>query len=200
MSISALNDNELVQLYIDGNEDSLSVLLHRHKRKIFSSIFVVIKNKAIAEDIFQDTFFKVIQTLKRGQYNEEGKFLPWVIRIARNLIIDHYRHIKKMPPVPVYINEEGEEVSVFSSLASDEDVEALNHEQAKFKRSIRNLISELPSDQREVVLMRTYYEMSFKEIAEFTDVSINTSLGRMRYALFNLKKMIEERKLELAVR
>jgi RNA polymerase sigma-70 factor (ECF subfamily) len=105
-----------------------------------------------------------------------------------------------MPPVPVYINEEGEEVSVFNSLASDQDVEALNHEQAKFKRSIRNLISELPSDQREVVLMRTYYEMSFKEIAEFTNVSINTSLGRMRYALFNLKKMIEERKLELAVR
>ena len=198
MSIQSLSDNELVQLYISGNENSLSILLQRHQRKIFSSIVVVVKNKALAEDIFQETFFKVIQTLKRGQYNEEGKFIPWVIRIARNLIIDHYRRIKKMPPVPVYTNEEGEEVSVFSTLASEDDKTESNLFQAKFKHSIRNLISELPQDQREVVLMRTYYDMSFKEIAEFTNVSINTSLGRMRYALFNLKKLIEERKLEVA--
>ncbi len=198
MSIQSLSDNELVQLYISGNENSLSILLQRHQRKIFSSIVVVVKNKALAEDIFQETFFKVIQTLKRGQYNEEGKFIPWVIRIARNLIIDHYRRIKKMPPVPVYTNEEGEEVSVFSTLASEDDKTESNLFQAKFKQSIRNLINELPQDQREVVLMRTYYDMSFKEIAEFTNVSINTSLGRMRYALFNLKKLIEERKLEVA--
>lgn len=198
MSIQSLNDNELVQLYIGGNEESLSVLLHRHKGKIFTSIIVVVKNQALAEDIFQDTFFKVIQTLKRGQYSEEGKFLPWVIRIARNLIIDHFRRAKKMPPVSVYINEEGEEVSVFNSLASEEDTQT--EETLAFKKNIRTLINDLPADQREVVLMRIYYDMSFKEISEFTNVSINTSLGRMRYALFNLKKMIEERDLEFALR
>lgn len=199
MSIQLLNDNELVQLYIGGNEESLSVLLNRHKRKIFSSIMVVVKNKALAEDIFQDTFLKVIQTLKRGQYSEEGKFLPWVIRIARNLIIDHFRRIKKMPPVPVYFNEEGEEVSVFNTLASDQPVDDYD-ETVKFKKSIRSIINELPADQREVVIMRTYYDMSFKEIADFTNVSINTALGRMRYGLLNLKKLIEEKNLEVSFR
>ena len=199
MSIQSLNDNELVQLYIDGNEESLAILLQRHKRKIFSSIIVVVKDHQLAEDIFQDTFFKVIQTLKKGQYNEEGKFLPWIIRIARNLIIDHYRRAKKMPPMPVYINEEGEEISVFNSLAAPND-ELQTVEAGKFKKSIRNLINELPNDQREVVLMRMYYDMSFKEISEFTNVSINTALGRMRYALFNLKKMIEERNMEVVLR
>jgi len=199
MSIQLLNDNELVQLYIGGNEESLAVLLNRHKRKIFSSIIIVVKDQQLAEDVFQDTFFKVIQTLKKGQYSEEGKFLPWVIRIARNLIIDHFRRAKKMPPMPVYVNDEGEEISVFNSLASSDD-EQLNIETRKFKKSIRNLINELPPDQREVVLMRMYYDMSFKEISEFTQVSINTALGRMRYALFNLKKMIEERKVEVAYR
>jgi len=196
MSIQLLNDNELVQLYINGNEESLSVLLIRHKRKIFSSIMVVVKNKALAEDIFQDTFFKVIQTLKRGQYNEEGKFLPWVIRIARNLIIDHFRRIKKMPPVPVYVNEEGEEISVFNTLTSDDEIKNKDENQ-KFKKSIRAIISQLPADQREVVIMRTYYDMSFKEIADFTNVSINTALGRMRYGLLNLKKIIEDKKIEV---
>src|SRR4051812_28917573 len=183
MSIQMLNDNELVKLYIGGNEECLSTLLLRHKRKVFTSIIIVVKDQALAEDIFQDTFYKVIQTLKRGQYSEEGKFLPWVIRIARNLIIDHFRKAKKMPPMPVYINEEGEEVSVFNSLASSNE-DGLRDEQVKFKKCIRNLIGELPNDQREVVLMRIYYDMSFKEISEFTSVSINTALGRMRYALF----------------
>jgi RNA polymerase sigma-70 factor (ECF subfamily) len=199
MSIQLLNDNELVQLYIGGNEDSLAVLLQRHKRKIFSSIIVVVKDNQLAEDIFQDTFFKVIQTLKKGQYSEEGKFLPWVIRIARNLIIDHFRRAKKMPPVPVYINEEGEEISVFNSIACTDDA-THSEESRKFKKKIRCLIGELPDDQREVVLMRMYYDMSFKEIADFTGVSINTALGRMRYALFNLKKMIEERRMAVSLR
>jgi RNA polymerase sigma factor (sigma-70 family) len=198
MSIQVLNDNELVQLYIDGNEESLVVLLNRHKRKIFTSIVAIVRDNQLADDIFQDTFFKVIQTLKKGQYNEEGKFLPWVIRIARNLIIDHFRRIKKMPPAPVYRNDEGEEVSVFNSLANEEDEDSLN--KLLFKKNIRNLINELPEDQREVVLMRIYYDMSFKEISEFTNVSINTALGRMRYALINLKKMIEERNMEVALR
>lgn len=199
MSIQSLNDNELVQLYIGGSEESLAILLNRHKGKIFSSIIVVLKDRALSEDIFQDTFFKVIQTLKRGQYNEEGKFLPWVLRIARNLIIDHFRRAKRMPPVPTYINEEGEEVSIFNTLASEENTDEQGEESLKFKKSIRNLINELPSDQREVVIMRTYYDMSFKEIADFTNVSINTALGRMRYALINLKKMIEERNVEVSL-
>lgn len=198
MSIQLLSDNELVQLYIGGNEESLSVLLHRHKRKLFSSIIVVVKDQQLAEDIFQDTFVKVITTLKRGQYSEEGKFLPWLVRIARNLIIDHFRRAKKMPPVPVYVNEEGEEVSVFNTLASSED--KYNAEFKGLKKNLRSLVNNLPEDQREVVLMRMYYDMSFKEISEFTNVSINTALGRMRYALFNLKKMIEEQKLEIAIR
>jgi RNA polymerase sigma-70 factor (ECF subfamily) len=199
MSIIHLNDNELVQLYINGNEDSLAVLLKRHEKKIFSCIIIVVKDQQLAEDIFQDTFFKVIQTLKRGLYSEEGKFVPWVIRISRNLIIDHFRRIKKMPPMPVYINEEGEEISVFNTLATDDNV-ADENDKITLKKSVRNLISELPDDQREVVLMRIYYDMSFKEIAEFTNVSINTALGRMRYALFNLKKMIEEKQLSLSLR
>ncbi len=199
MSIQLLSDNELVQRYISGHEDSLGILLQRHKRKIFSSIIMVVKDHALAEDIFQDTFFKVITTLKRGQYSEEGKFLPWVIRIARNLIIDHFRKAKKMPPVPVYVNDEGEEVNVFSTLSSDEKFD-LGVESNDVKKSVRSLINELPADQKEVVLMRVYYDMSFKEIAEFTNVSINTALGRMRYALFNLKKMIEERKMEVILR
>lgn len=199
MSIQLLNDHELVELYIGGNEESLAVLLTRHKRKIFSSIIMVVKDRQLAEDIFQDTFIKVIQTIKKGQYNEEGKFLPWILRIARNLIIDHFRRAKKMPPMPVYINEEGEEISVFNSLSAEEPSHSVE-EKGSFKKSIRNLINELPADQREVVLMRIYYDMSFKEISEFTNVSINTALGRMRYALFNLKKMIAEKNMDLALR
>ncbi|NBQ47556.1 MAG: sigma-70 family RNA polymerase sigma factor [Sphingobacteriia bacterium] len=198
MSIQ-LNDYELVKLYTGGDESALAVLLERHKRKIFSSIIMVVKDHQLAEDVFQDTFFKVILTLKKGQYSEEGKFLPWVLRIARNLIIDHFRRAKKMPPVPVYVNEEGEEISVFNQLSSPD--EPLPGDTAQeFKKSIRNLINELPPDQREVVLMRIYYDMSFKEISEFTKVSINTALGRMRYALFNLRKMISEKHLEMVER
>lgn len=199
MSIHHVSDKELIQLYISGKEEALSALLERHQTKIFSSIFILVRDRALAEDIFQETFYKVILTLKKGQYAEEGKFLPWVMRIARNLVIDHFRYCKKLPPVPVYTNEEGEEVSVFDTLACTEE----NHsdfQQKQLKKNIRNLISQLPEDQREVVIMRMYYDMSFKEISEFTGVSINTSLGRMRYALFNLKKIIEEKQLETVLR
>jgi len=195
MSIQSLNDTELVQLYISGKEESLAILLERHKTRIFTSIITVARDRALAEDIFQETFFKVIQTLKRGQYNEEGKFLPWVLRIARNLIIDHFRALKKMPPAPVYVNEEGEEITAFDSIASEQTADMLIQEEEKTKYNVRELINRLPADQREVVLMRTYYDMSFKEIADFSGVSINTALGRMRYALLNLKKMMEEKKV-----
>ncbi len=193
MSGQMLEDNELLQLYINGNEESLSILLQRHKRKLFSSILIVVKEKALAEDIFQDTFIKAIQTLKRGQYNEEGKFLPWLMRIARNLIIDHFRRVKKMPPAPVYKNDEGEEIDIFASIATeDEDFEEVQ-KKTDLKRNLKELVNLLPIDQREVVMMRMYYDMSFKEIADVTNVSINTSLGRMRYALINLKKLLEEK-------
>lgn len=199
MSIQRLEDNELVQLYINGNEESLAVLLQRHKRRIFSSIVIIVRDKALAEDLFQDTFFKVIQTLKRNQYSEEGKFLPWVLRIARNLIIDHFRKNKKLPTVPVYVNEDGEEVDVFSTIPCEEDSFKTNEEYLKFKKKIRTMVTQLPDEQKEVVIMRMYYDMSFKEIADFCNVSINTSLGRMRYALINLKKMIEESKTEVYI-
>lgn len=192
------SDNQLVQLYINGNEEALSVLVKRHKRRVFSYIYLITKNRSLTEDLFQDTFFKVIQTLKKGQYNEEGKFLPWILRIAKNLVIDYFRKNNKMPSISCVINEEGEEVSIFDVIpnleSENKDYEALKNS----KQKIRKMISALPKDQREVVIMRIYYDMSFKEIADITKVSINTSLGRMRYALINLKKEMDEKKLELA--
>lgn len=192
------SDNQLVQLYINGNEEALSILVKRHKRRVFSYIYLITKNRALTEDLFQDTFFKVIQTLKKGQYNEEGKFLPWILRIAKNLVIDYFRKNNKMPSISCVINEEGEEVSIFDVIpnleSENKDYEALKNS----KQKIRKMISALPKDQREVVIMRMYYDMSFKEIADITKVSINTSLGRMRYALINLKKEMDEKKVGLA--
>lgn len=199
MSIQSLTDQQLVDLYLQGNEKGLESLLLRHKSKLFTSIIVIVKDKALAEDIFQETFFKVIQTLKKGQYNEEGKFLPWICRISRNLIIDHFRRVKKMPPASVYYNEEGEELHPLDNLHENKDVYQTEDECLKRKNNIRELIHQLPADQREVVIMRMYYDMSFKEIADTTNVSINTSLGRMRYALINLKKMIEDKKVEVSL-
>ena len=197
MSMLMLSDNELVKLYMNGNEESLAVLVKRHKRRIFSYVYLIVRNKALSEDIFQETFFKVIQTLKREQYNEEGKFLPWVLRIAKNLIIDHFRKTKKMPGISSVINDEGEETNIFDIIPENDENSKAPEETKQFKLMIRNVINELPPDQREVVIMRTYYDMSFKEIAELTNVSINTSLGRMRYALINLKKILEERQVEV---
>ena len=197
MSMQLLSDNELVKLYIDGNEESLSILVKRHKRRVFSYLYLITRNKELTEDIFQETFFKVIQTLKRGQYNEEGKFLPWTLRIAKNLMIDHFRKVKKMPTISSVTNDEGERVDIFD-IIPEPNVETRDTKEAKqFKETIRTVVGELPPDQREVVIMRTYYDMSFKEISEITNVSINTSLGRMRYALINLKKMLEEKNIEV---
>ncbi|MBC7694000.1 MAG: sigma-70 family RNA polymerase sigma factor [Burkholderiales bacterium] len=199
MSMQILSDNELVKLYMNGNEESLSVLVKRHKRRIFSYIYLITRHKALTEDVFQETFFKVIQTLKKQQYSEEGKFLPWVLRIAKNLIIDHFRKVKKMPSISSVINDEGEETSIFDIIPQESHTSKDSEETKKFKETIRSLVSDLPQDQKEVVIMRTYYDMSFKEIAEVTNVSINTSLGRMRYALINLKKMMEEKNVEIYI-
>ena len=186
------NDAFLVKSYIDGNEYALSILINRHQHRIYSFIFSKVYDKDIAEDIFQDTFIKVIRTLKRGKYNEEGKFLPWVIRIAHNLVIDHFRKNKRMPKF-----ENSGDFNIFSVLSDSN----LNAETQIIKDQIENdvkeLIKELPEDQLEVLVMRIYKDMSFKEISERTGVSINTALGRMRYALINLRKVIEKHNLVL---
>jgi RNA polymerase sigma-70 factor (ECF subfamily) len=180
-------DGVLVSNYINGCEKSLEVLIKRHKQRIFSFILSKVLDKDIAEDIFQDTFIKVINTLKRGAYNEEGKFLPWVMRIAHNLVIDHFRRNKR---IPTFKNTD--EFDIFTVISD----EVLNVEKQLIKNQIledvKGLIEELPDDQKEVLVMRMYRDMSFKEIAENTDVSINTALGRMRYALINLRKLIEK--------
>lgn len=186
------NDAFLVKSYIEGNENSLSILINRHQHRIYSFIFSKVFDKDIAEDIFQDTFIKVIKTLKKGKYNEEGKFLPWVMRIAHNLVIDHFRKNKRMPKF-----ENSGDFNIFSVLSDS----GLNAEKQIIKDQIeadvKELIKELPEDQLEVLVMRIYKDMSFKEISERTGVSINTALGRMRYALINLRKVIEKHQLVL---
>ncbi len=186
------NDGVLVSSYINGNEKSLETLVIRHKQRIFSFILSKVMDREISEDIFQDTFIKVINTLKRGKYNEEGKFLPWVMRIAHNLIIDHFRRIKRIPKF-----NNTDEFDIFDVL-SDEMLSVENQIiKNQILSDVRSMVEELPDDQREVLLMRMYKDMSFKEIAENTDVSINTALGRMRYALINLRKLIEKHHIVL---
>jgi RNA polymerase sigma-70 factor (ECF subfamily) len=192
MDNAEANDALLVKSYMEGNEQSLSILIKRHQQRIYSFIFSKVFDKDVAEDIFQDTFIKVIKTLKRGKYNEEGKFLPWVMRIAHNLVIDHFRKNKRMPKF-----ENSGDFNIFSVLCDS----GLNAEKQIIKDQIeadvQELIKELPEDQLEVLVMRIYKDMSFKEISERTGVSINTALGRMRYALINLRKVIEKHNLVL---
>lgn len=198
MSMQLMDDNRLVKLYVKGNEEALKTLIMRHKQRVYSHIYLLVRNRELTEDFFQDTFFKVIQSLKAGHYYEDGKFGAWVIRIAHNLVIDHFRRAKKMPLMPNVVNDEGEEVDIFSVLRIEDSGKSAD-EKAHIKKVMRALIEELPQEQREVLIMRTYYEMSFKEIAEVTNASINTSLGRMRYALINLRKMMEERRVEVSL-
>ena len=185
-------DSILVQNYISGDEKSLEILINKHNQRLTSFIYSKIQDRAITEDIFQDTFIKVIKTLKRGAYNEEGKFLPWVMRIAHNLIIDHFRRNKRMPKF-----QGSDDFNIFSVLGDDK----LDAERQLIKDQIDSdlvlLIEELPDDQKEVLVMRIYKDMSFKEISENTGVSINTALGRMRYALINLRKIIEKNNIVL---
>jgi RNA polymerase sigma factor (sigma-70 family) len=188
-----LSDNELVQRYLGGDYSSLEILINRYKDKVFSYIFIAVKNHHLAEDIFQDTFIKVVRSLNLGKYTDNGKFISWVMRIAHNLVIDHYRREKNMNT----ISNDASEVDHFNSPKySDQNIEDfIINEQ--ILNDVRELVEELPEDQKQVVLMRHYLGLSFKEIADKTDVSINTSLGRMRYALINLRKIITERGLIL---
>ncbi|HTA61108.1 MAG TPA: sigma-70 family RNA polymerase sigma factor [Bacteroidia bacterium] len=198
MSIQHLDDNRLVNLYVKGNEEALAILIKRHKQKVYSCIYLLVRNRTLTEDFFQDTFVKVIQSLKSGNYYEDGKFGAWLQRIARNLVIDYFRKNKKMQTVPNVVNEDGEEVDIFSILKIESD-DRTAEEKMFIKKTMRSLIEELPYEQKEVVIMRAYYDMSFKEISDMTSVSINTALGRMRYSLINLKKMMEERQIEIAL-
>lgn len=187
-----LNDQELVSLYITGNENALEVLIDRHQSRIYSYIYHLVKDDALAEDVFQDTFFKVINTLRKGSYNEEGKFLPWVLRIAHNLVIDHFRRNKRMPVV-----DGGEDFDIFSILPLKQGNIEDRLIKDQIHSDVRKLIETLPEDQKEVLIMRHYQDLSFKEIADLTNVSINTALGRMRYALINLRKVIKEKDIIL---
>lgn len=185
-------DALLVQDYVAGKEDALATLIKRHESKIYGFIYSKVSDRDVANDIFQDTFIKVIKTLKSNSYNEEGKFLPWVMRISHNLVIDYFRKNKKMP-----MYRETEEFSVFS-IMSDDSLTIENQLIAnQVELDIQKLIEELPEDQKEVLIMRMYKDMSFKEISEITGVSINTSLGRMRYALMNLRKVIDKHQIIL---
>ena len=192
MKKTSNDDAVLVKAYINGDENALSVLINRHKQKIYSFIYSKVFDRDITEDVFQDTFIKVINTLKRGKYNEEGKFLPWVMRIAHNLVIDHFRRNSRMPKF-----DNAGEFSIFSVLSDS----TLNAERSIIKdqveSDVRRIIEELPEDQKQVLLMRMYQDMSFKEISERTGVSINTALGRMRYALINLRKVIDQNNIVL---
>ena len=192
MRTPIISDSELVSSYIDGNEKSLETLIKRHKQRIYSFIYSKVLDRDLTEDIFQDTFIKVIRTLKLGNYNEQGKFVSWVMRIAHNLVIDHFRKNKRIPKF-----ENSYDFDIFSVLSDS----SLNAEKSLIKDQILNdvkkLIEYLPDDQKEVLKYRFYNDMSFKEISEKTGVSINTALGRMRYALINLRKLSYKYNIDL---
>ncbi len=193
MRYEQMDDQQLVTAYIEGKEYCFEVLLTRHKAKVYSYIYKMVKDQVISEDIFQDTFIKVIRTLKGGKYTEEGKFLPWVMRISHNLIIDHFRKAKKMP---MYENK-NEDFDIFKLIKiADTNAEDRMMKEQSYK-NINRLIEKLPKEQKEVLYMRHFADMSFNEIAEQTNVSINTALGRMSYALINLRKLIEKHQLQL---
>lgn len=195
MKAKDISDKVLISKYLDGDQISLEKLILRHKNRVFAYIIMTVKNRQLADDIFQDTFIKVINTIKVGSYKEEGKFIQWVMRIAHNLIIDYFRKCKRIPVV----DHKNEDFDIFNTLKiSDCSIEErLVIDQ--IHQDVRNLIEYLPDEQREVLYMRHFAEMSFKDIAAQTDVSINTALGRMRYALINLRKLIEEKEMILTV-
>ena len=196
MLLQNLSDQQLVSSYMKGDTVSLEALVERHKTRIFTFIISKVRNQDLAEDIFQDTFFKVIKSLQKGKYNEEGKFLPWVMRIAHNLVIDHFRKTKRMPIAgkPKF-DDDG--FDIFDVLSNGEKTSEYVMMEGELYTQLKKMIDQLPDEQKEVLIMRHYEELTFKEIAEKTGVSINTALGRMRYSLINLRKIMQEHRIDL---
>ncbi len=195
MDNNKIKDFELVNQFINGDQSCIDALIERHKKRVYTYIFLIVKNQQLAEDIFQDTFIKVIKSLRKRKYQEKGIFVSWVIRIAHNLIIDYYRKEKHLK---TYSNDDTE-VDIFNSQKfSDVNIEQLLIND-QIVQDLRTLVDDLPADQRQVILLRHYGGLSFKEIAEQTGVSINTALGRMRYALINLRKLITQKNISLTI-
>lgn len=192
MQLQPLNDQQLIAQYLNGDERAFEELLNRHKDRIYTQIYLFVKDTAQAEDIFQDVFIKIIDTLRKGKYNHEGKFVQWAMRIAYNMCVDQFRRNKRRPTVAPT-----DSFDIFDVLhLSDDDAET-SIIKSETHQKIRQLVDQLPPEQREVVVLRHYADMSFKEIAKLTRVSINTALGRMRYALINIRKMVEEKQISL---
>ncbi|MBI9033115.1 MAG: sigma-70 family RNA polymerase sigma factor [Bacteroidales bacterium] len=194
MKAQKVSDRELVSKYLTGDESCLERLINRHNNRVFAYILMVVKDKQLADDLFQDTFIKVINTLRSGSYKEEGKFLQWVMRIAHNLIIDHFRKSKRIPTV----DSKNEDFDIFDTIQLTDDSVEDRLVREQIYSDVRNLIDFLPEEQKEVLMMRHYSDMSFKDIADQTNVSINTALGRMRYALINLRKIVEDHNVILS--
>ena len=192
MQVTTLNDQQLIARYLKGDERSFEELLHRHKQKIYTSIYLFVKDQSLAEDIFQEVFIKIIDTLRKGKYNHEGKFLQWAMRIAYNMCVDYFRRNKRRPQV-----SPTETFDIFDVLPMTDHNAEQSIIRSQTHEKVRQLVDMLPPEQREVVILRHYADMSFKEIAKLTRVSINTALGRMRYALINIRKMIEEKEVIL---
>jgi len=190
MKVQPMSDELLVQKYIQGDHKCFQLLVKRYKRKLYGYIYVAVKDPMVADDLFQETFLKVVTTLNSGSYREEGKFIQWIMRIAHNQIIDYFRKGNKFPQASVIGNEDED---IFSYISSDEPNMEESLVTDQINSTLNYLVEQLPDDQREVLKMRIYYDMSFKEISEETNVSINTALGRMRYALINLRRMIKDR-------
>lgn len=187
-----LNDQQLVHLYIDGNTDALSTLVNRYKERIYTSIYLLVKDKYMAEDLFQEVFIRIIDTLRSGRYTDEGKFLSWALRIAHNMCVDHFRKVKRGPSIKTSDDRDIFEVLNFSEPSAETRMmQTQSHER------VRKMIDKLPEDQREVIILRHYADLSFKEIADLTKCSINTALGRMRYGLINMRKMMTENQIAL---
>lgn len=190
-----VSDNELVQQFINGNAEAMDILITRHQRKVISYVFNLVKNMELAEDIFQDTFVKVIHSLRNGSYKDDGKFIAWVLRIAHNLAIDFFRKEKRYKEVP---HEQGE-YDIFNDAQLVEQEESASIKQNILNKELKQLIHYLPQEQRSIVVMRLFLDMSFKEIAEHTEISINTALGRMRYAIINMRKAAEKHNIQITL-
>lgn len=194
MNAHALSDQVLLQQYLKGNEAALETLIKRHKDKVYTAIYVMVRDRSLADDFFQEVFIKAINRLREGRYNEEGKFGPWVLRIAHNHCIDYFRKIKVAPSVKVTTST-GEDIFKF---IGEEDVPTERHYDVETKEGrLKQLLDQLPHDQREVIILRHFYDFSFKEVAAYTNVSVNTALGRMRYALIHMRKLIEQQRVEV---